>query len=95
MLVIPYCHPVDDLRINRWIHIQTIDKEAFPMEENKRTDQEAKELNLEKMEQVSGGADDQTGYFYCYFCQRETYWENGVCTEIHRRPIQDWLVPGQ
>ena len=59
------------------------------MEENRKTDQEAKELNLEKMEQVSGGADTQTGYFYCYFCQRETYWENGVCTEIHRRFIQD------
>ena len=66
------------------------------MEENKRTDQEAKELGLDRMEQVSGGADTQTEeYKYCSFCQKETKWVNGVCTEIHRRPIQDWLVPGQ
>ena len=66
------------------------------MEENKRAEQEVKELDPEKMEQVSGGADSQTEeYKYCSICQKETRWVNGVCTEIHRRPILDWLVPGQ
>ena len=66
------------------------------MEENKKADQEAKELNLEKMEQISGGADSQTEeYKYCSFCQKETRWVNGVCTEIHRRPIKDLQTPGQ
>ena len=58
------------------------------MEGNKRAGQEAKELDLEKMEQVSGGTDTQTEYRYCPFCQKETKWVNGMCTEYrHRRPI--------
>ena len=66
------------------------------MEENKKTDQEAEELDLKKLEQVTGGSETQTEeYKYCFFCQKETKWINGVCTEIHRRPINVWYVPGQ
>ena len=65
------------------------------MEGNRKTDQEIQELDFENMEQVSGGDDTQNGYFYCSFCQRQTKWENGKCTEAHRRPGQSLFVPGQ
>ena len=66
------------------------------MEENKRTDQEVKELGLEKMELVSGGVGIQNGYAYCSFCQKETKWENGMCTELaHRRRLESLMVPAQ
>ena len=42
------------------------------MEENKRTDQEMKELDPEKMEQIAGGFGIQNGYAYCSYCQKET-----------------------
>ena len=53
------------------------------MEENKNTDQEVKELSLEKMEQVSGGAGfgRKNGNLYCNYCKKITKWENNICLE--------------
>ena len=66
------------------------------MEENKRTEQEAKELDLEKMEQVSGGVGVQNGYAYCSYCKKETKWENGMCTEPkHRARLESLFMPAQ
>ena len=58
------------------------------MEKNRKTDLEVKELDLDMMEQVSGGSDTVVEYKYCTLCQKETRWENGLCTElIHRRKL--------
>ena len=67
------------------------------MEENKKTDQEMKEMDLDRMEQVSGGgvgSNPRNGYCYCSYCQKETKWENGMCTEpSHRRRLESLYYP--